>query len=401
MSKQYWPYGASQSRRPHLLIAVGVSVIVGIAIISGSIAAPFTTQIETEQASRTPGVLLNQDPSASNGQSITFGAGSQCQFTDATLCGLRLRWSDEFTGTTLDTTKWNVASNSNYGSANSEDQCYRPENVALDGGMLRLETKRQTVSCGNTNPDTGNNTYYFTSGLVTTRAQFGPLKYKFAQGYAEIRAKMPKGNPFWPAFWLVSPNDGSTPGWPDYGEFDVLEAYGARPDIATGTLHYKCLNTSGHCRTSPTWYNLKTDSAFGGTATLGTPINSQASYDAYTGGTTEFNTYGFRWEANKITWYVNGRKTRLFDGTNLYRIEQNGSQTLEATTATLGQPAIPFNTVFGYEHSIILNVAFGGDGPKYEYYGYTGQDTANGYQNGNLVMDSPATMDIDYVRVYQ
>lgn len=310
-------------------------------------------------------------------------------------------WSDEFNGANVDGTKWNIANNTNYGASNKEDECYQAANVSVSSGSLHLTGKRQTVTCGGTNPDTNTSTYYFTSGLITSRAQFGSLKYKFKQGYIEARIKAPKGNPYWPAFWLVSPNDGTTPGWPDYGEFDISEMYGARPDVTNGSMHYSCTKTGNHCQLNPTWYNIKTDSAYGGTSTLGTQVLTQAAMDAYSGGTTDFNTYGLLWEADKITWYVNGRKTRYFDGINLYRIEQNGSQTLEGTTATLGTPSIPFSTVFGYDHSIILNLAIGGNGPRYSYYGYTGIETAGGYSDGNLVMQDPGSMDVDYVRVYQ
>lgn len=313
----------------------------------------------------------------------------------------QLHWGDDFNGSSVDTAKWNIQDNSNFGSSNHEDQCYKAANTTVSGGSLRLTAQRQTVSCGATNPDTGNSTYYFTSGMVTTRAQGGSMKFKFKQGYAEARVKSPKGNPYWPAFWLVGPNDGSTPGWPDYGEFDILEHYGARPDITTGTLHYKCNGGNGHCKTAPTWYNIKTDSAYGGTSTLGTQITNQASLDAYSGGTSDFQVYGFLWESNRLSWYVNGRKFRYFDGANLYRIEQNGTQTLEATTANMGTPAIPFSTVFGYDHSIHLNLAVGGDGPRYSYYGYTGQDSSGGYTNGNYAASNPGAMEVDYVRIYQ
>lgn len=311
-----------------------------------------------------------------------------------------LMWSDEFSGTSVDTSKWNVQNNTNFGASNNEDECYMANNVSVAAGTLRLTAQQQTVTCGGTNPDTGNSTYYFTSGMITTRAQQGSMKFKFNKGYAEARVKAPRGNPYWPAFWLVSPNDGSTPGWPDYGEFDIFELYGARPDITTGSLHYKCTKAGNHCQLAPTWYNIKTDSAYGGTSTLGTAVDSTQN-QSYIGATNNFVTYGFLWEGDKITWYVNGRKTRYFDGTSLYRIEQNGSQTLEGTTATLGTPSIPFSTVFGYDHSIILNLAVGGNGPRYTYYNYTGYDTASGYVNGNLLADLPGTMEVDYVRVYQ
>lgn len=313
----------------------------------------------------------------------------------------QLSWADEFNGSSVDTTKWNVENNTNFGASNHEDQCYRPGNVNVSGGALRLTAQRETVTCGQTNPDTGNKTYYFTSGLVTSRAQGGPMKFKFKQGYVEARIESPKGNPYWPALWLVSPNDGSTPGWPDYGEFDILENYGARPDITTGAFHYKCTKGDGHCKTAPTWYNIKTDSAYGGTSTLGTQISTQADADNYSGGTSDYQTYGFLWEGDKISWFVNGRKYRYFDGTNLYRIEQNGAATLENSISTMGTPSTPFSTIFAYDHSIILNLAVGGDGPRYTYYNYTGYDTAGGYVDGNYAAINPGSLEVDYVRVYQ
>ena len=40
-------------------------------------------------------------------------------------------FSDEFSGTAVDATKWNVPNNSNFGSGNDEDQCYRSANVTV------------------------------------------------------------------------------------------------------------------------------------------------------------------------------------------------------------------------------------------------------------------------------
>jgi hypothetical protein len=312
-----------------------------------------------------------------------------------------LAWGDEFNGSSVDTGKWNVQNNSNYGSSNHEDECYEAANVSEGGGVLNLNARRQTVSCGGTNPDTGNSTYYFTSGMITTRAQGGPMNYKFKQGYIEARMRAPKGNPYWPAFWLASPGDGSTPGWPDYGEFDISEIYGARPDATFGTMHYAC--TSGACQTAANVYNIASGSAYGGLSNYGTQMNDANTFDSYSGATTSFHTYGLLWEANHITWYVDGRAVRYFDGKGVYRYESNGSTTLENSVCSgaMACPTIDMSTVFNYEHSIIFNLAFGGNGPRYSYYGYTGQDTASGYSNGNLVATIPDSMQIDYVHVYQ
>jgi beta-glucanase (GH16 family) len=180
-----------------------------------------------------------------------------------------------------------------------------------------------------------------------------------------------------------------------------MELYGSRPDATTGTMHYKCTKSGNHCKTAPNVYNIKTDSAYGGNATYGTQMNDKATFDSYTGATSSFNTYGLKWDADRITFYVNGRRVRYIDNTGIYRIEQNGNATLENSISALGSPAIPFSTVFGYAHSIILNLAVGGDGPRYSTFGYTGYDTTSGYVDGNLVATLPGTMEVDYIRVYQ
>jgi hypothetical protein len=237
--------------------------------------------------------------------------------------------------------------------------------------------------------------------MITTRAQGGPMKFKFKQGYIEARLKAPKGNPYWPAFWLASPGDGSTPGWPDYGEFDISEIYGVRPDATFGTMHYAC--TTGACQTAANVYNVKVSSAYGGTSNYGAQLTSSSAFDSYSGGTTDFNTYGLLWESGRITWYVNGRAVRYFDGKEVRRYESNGSTTLENSVCSgaMACPTVDMSTVFNYEHSIIFNLAFGGNGPSYSTMGYTGKDTASGYSDGNLMADNPASVQIDYVHVYQ
>ena len=62
----------------------------------------------------------------------------------------------------------------------------------------------------------------YASGCITSE-----LTHWQQYGYFEMRARMPKGRGFWPAFWLL-PKSGV---WPP--EIDVVEATGAKP----GSLH--------------------------------------------------------------------------------------------------------------------------------------------------------------------
>ncbi|WP_081713911.1 glycoside hydrolase family 16 protein [Cystobacter fuscus] len=318
--------------------------------------------------------------------------------------GYSLVWGDEFENSTVDSSKWNTFENSNYGSSNKEDQCYFARNVSVGGGTLKITARRETVTCGATNPDTGTRTYYFTSGFLTTRNQGGPLKFKFRYGYTEARIKMPKGNPYWGAFWLVGPGDGSTPGtWPAYGEFDVTELLGARPDLTHGTFHYACTGRASCNTSSAAMYNVRTGDSYQGSSNFGPQLTPSNFVDGET--STRFVRYGFLWQPDRITWYVDGKPMRYLDADgNLYRYRPDGSKVFDRSLTSVfpnNPPTSPLSTVFAYEHSIHLNLAFGGGFPRYSTYGYTGIETATGYSDGNLAATLPAAMEVDYVRVFR
>jgi beta-glucanase (GH16 family) len=274
-------------------------------------------------------------------------------------------FDDEFDGTSVNSANWNVANQSNYGSGNNEDECYMAANTTVADGALNLTGKRETVSGCGTNPD-GGSSYFFTSGMVTTRAQGGGLKFKFRQGYAEVRMRVPRGNLYWPAFWLVGAGDGSSPGWPDYGEIDVTEIYGSKPDISESNFH-KADGQIGAQNVNVG--NLASDSN-------GININPPNAFVA--GATNDWHTYGINWTANRLDWYIDGVLVRSY------------------TAKTAADVA-----ALGYEHSIILNLAMGGAGPQSSDHGYTGGESGGSYNNGNLVADLPGAMQVDYARVWQ
>jgi beta-glucanase (GH16 family) len=320
--------------------------------------------------------------------------------------GYSLVWADEFQGSSLDTTKWNPMNNSNFGSGNREDQCLFAANAAVSGGFLQISAQQQTVDCGGINPDTGNNKYFFTSAFLTTKANQGsPEKYAFTKGYIEARIRTPKGNPYWSAFWLRG--GAGAPGWPEYGEFDIMELYGKYPDSYTGTLHYKC--ATGNCNSnSNNIYNLLTGSTQASTSNLGM-LQTPSNFASYSGvGTTQYFRYGFLWEDDRITWYLNGRPIRSFDGKNIvtYITDVNGNVSSSAVVRTVGtniEAVLPsFEAILNYPHTLNVNLSVGGAGPRYNG-AYTGIENPDGnsYNFGNYVADNPGIMSVDYVRVYQ
>lgn len=105
----------------------------------------------------------------------------------------------------------------------------------------------------------------YTSGLLTT-------KFTFAQqyGYFEIKAALPGGQGFWPAFWLL-PTDNT---WPP--ELDVFEMLGKDPNVVYMTTH-------------------------GSLAGKNTMAQDRAVLD-----TTQFHTYGVDWNADRVIYYIDG-----------------------------------------------------------------------------------------------
>ncbi|UEM18689.1 glycoside hydrolase family 16 protein [Skermanella mucosa] len=104
----------------------------------------------------------------------------------------------------------------------------------------------------------------YTSGLLTsTHCQL--------YGYFEMRARMPKGQGLWPAFWLV--------GVGDHGnlEIDVVEVHGQRPQAVHQTVH----------------------------DTQGKATHVYQGPDSSTG----FHVYGLEWTPDRIVWSVDGVET--------------------------------------------------------------------------------------------
>jgi hypothetical protein len=142
-----------------------------------------------------------------------------------------LLWSDEFSGTNVDTTKWTI-----YNEVNSDDSAcwYAPKNVVVSGGTLKIYSYEESY-----------NGKAWTGGYLDTAPSSSEHpRYK----YLEARVRITPADSFiWPTWWTVGWN--STNGtliWPP--EFDICEYQGAGgpPDKSPGqTYHYTSTQYSG------------------------------------------------------------------------------------------------------------------------------------------------------------
>ena len=148
--------------------------------------------------------------------------------------------------------------NSNYGPTSS----VRPWTVS--NGVLSITAAEASPSI---KPYINN--YEYTSGMINSY-------YSFSQtyGYFEMGAQVPKGQGFWPAFWLL-PTNGS---WPP--EIDVMEVLGQDTTTYIPAMHSMATGTR--------------------VATGGPYKVSDLSVG--------FHTFGLNWASDYITWYVDGNQ---------------------------------------------------------------------------------------------
>ena len=200
-------------------------------------------------------------------------------------------FQDEFSGSSINTGVWEVA---NWpGDHNGESQYYHPNQVSVWDDALHLRADYDpSYTYGR----------LYNSGLVRTWEEW-------SYGRFEARAKLPYGQGFWPAVWLL-PRHAA---WPAGGEIDIMEARGDRPYGISSALHWGWDVYSHQYRSE--WYE--------------SGANFQEGYHDYT----------VEWEVGTVRFYVDGiEHMRLYE-------------------PDVGIPSTP--------KSLILNLAVGGN-----YSGY-------------------------------
>ena len=146
-------------------------------------------------------------------------------------------FDDEFSGSTLDSSKWIAQQTATSGFTSGLTACFvnSTNNISVANGTLNLTARKEGSPFTCTDPF-GNFSTQYTSGMVST---YG--KWSQAYGRFEVRAKMPaatvKG--LQESLWLWPSNSskyGST--WPASGEIDIAEMYSAYADRAIPYVHY-------------------------------------------------------------------------------------------------------------------------------------------------------------------
>jgi beta-glucanase (GH16 family) len=135
---------------------------------------------------------------------------------------------------------------------------------AVEDGVLSITATRTPSDLRD---DTGNLPYM--SGMINSEQSFSQQ-----YGYFEMRAQLPEGQGFWPAFWML-PIDGD---WPP--ELDVMEVLGNDTTKLFNTVH----TNAGASKTMTGDSMIVADMSAG------------------------FHTFGADWQKDTITFYFNGEE---------------------------------------------------------------------------------------------
>ncbi|XSG76438.1 discoidin domain-containing protein [Herpetosiphon llansteffanensis] len=249
-------------------------------------------------------------------------------------------WVENFDGTSLNMSNWAY---DNDVHVNGEQQQYTSNNVVVSGGTLKITARKETA-----------NGYPFSSGRI-----FGLGRQSFLYGKMVARMKMPVGEGYWPAFWMMGANINEV-GWPGNGELDIMENIGYG-NWTSGALH------------GPGYW---------GAGSAGGLVNLPAGQT-----TGDWHTYAVEWDPTFIKWFVDDREILSF--TRAQIIADYGQWTYD-------------NPKF-----FILNLALGGEYPA-GYNGCTGNPLPAGcayfgikQSTVDSIVAGNGLLEVDYVEVWQ
>ncbi|MBO4965584.1 MAG: family 16 glycosylhydrolase [Muribaculaceae bacterium] len=178
------------------------------------------------------------------------------------------------------------------------------------------------------------------NGKVYSGRIYAKVNQGWKYGIFEARIKLPVGKGTWPAWWMMpANNDFNALPWPKCGEIDIMEEVGYHPNYTSSSIHCEAYN---HVK------------------------GTQKTAERLTAGAqTDFHNYRLEWTEDYIRTYIDGKLLLSFTNDKKGNID-----------------TWPFTRAF-YP---ILNLAWGGS-----------WGGAQGIDESCL----PATMEVEYVRIFQ
>jgi len=260
-----------------------------------------------------------------------------------------LIFHDEFDGTELDTTKWDLAPEWDRQDRSS----WRDEMVSVGGGNLIIRMRRDSALGDQRLPANAENRQqrvdnWLRSGGIRSRKKSGEIIFENSYGYYEARILFP--SPYrgtWGAFWLMT-RTGSG-GMGNGTEIDIVESIN---------------NETGRFNSAIHWDGYGSNHKM-----LSSGNSPRQPLDVYDG---EYHIYALRWSPESYIFYV--------DGIEYWRLTA-GQQVTYGGNAGSGTTTVAIN-----------------QNPNYIKLSMEGANWAGQLPVG---WDGTAEMLVDYVRVYK
>ena len=174
---------------------------------------------------------------------------------------------------------------------------------------------------------------------------------------------MPKNKSTWPGFWM-SPMVKTYGEWPNSGEIDVVEAKGSNHKFAASDAH---------------WRDKNTPAGQPGSHRSRQGVIPSTKFDTL--DTTEWHTYGVKISKCKLEYFIDGE------------LHHTITEFKDSNSTGTSCGPFPANDTPGSAFFLRLNLAIGGN--------YIDAPWNDAHNSVGAADDFPATMSIDYVRVYK
>ncbi len=251
----------------------------------------------------------------------------------------QLVWHDEFDGGALNTNNWefeNTMYNANHKHINDA------EHVFVANGNLTLKA---TVEDG---------VYAMPEGLATTNNML------FKYGYLEMKAMVPYQTGAWPSFWAKSTTIPALKQSTNSMEVDFMEAWSSVNSFSANLIKWRANGSEKLAVPTGGWGWPDTSYTFKNASNL----------------KNEYHTYGFEWDPDNMTIYVDDTKVVTFAISGEKAKFKNW----------YGYSSFPEADMFQDYLRILINNECFAPGDEYDSYG---------------TLTETATYSIDYVRLYQ
>ncbi len=265
---------------------------------------------------------VNSQSSSSSSSQVSTGLTPPSGYTAS-----QLIFDDQFSGTTLDSTKWNTymgASGQTWNNSGNFASPYSGPNTSNNGvnsfnafmyGPSQVSTNNGLTLKAEPNPlSQYNSGWQWLSGVVTTEGKF---TLPTSGWYVQASIKVPdETQGMWPGMWFL-PGTSSSP----FNEIDGLQG-----GFTDGAISPNQINSPG--------YFSDSDQDYDSLDNLG--IDMSAGY----------HVYGVKWlPGNSVTWYIDGKQEFQVTQAQVGNIDTEGYEII-LNLQVAGSKASGFHSVY-------------------------------------------------------